>query len=100
MLNERGEAAKVAVQSKAGGCDWTFENFPELSYVLVYGTTAVAKVTMDGEILPQVTSGDFGSMPMGWKVDPAGNRLVIRLPLRQVPHSQMTTEISLEFNPT
>lgn len=100
MLNDRGETASVAVQSKADGCDWTFENFPELSYVLVYGATDAANVKMDGKILPQVTSGDFSSMPMGWKADPAGNRLVIRLPLRQIPHSQMTAEIRVEFNQT
>ncbi len=34
----RGETAKVAVQSKAGGFGWTLENLPEMGYLLVYGT--------------------------------------------------------------
>jgi hypothetical protein len=36
-------------------------------------------------------------MPVGWKVDPAGNRLVIRLPYRQVEHSERITEIEVGF---
>ena len=40
LLNARGEVAKVTAQSKAGGFSWTLENLPEMSYVLVYGTTA------------------------------------------------------------
>ena len=42
MLNARGEDAKVAVQSTADGFGWTLENLPEMSYLLVYGTTAAS----------------------------------------------------------
>ncbi|MGD0745896.1 MAG: TIM-barrel domain-containing protein [Verrucomicrobiota bacterium] len=39
LLNMLGEAAKVTVQSKAGGFGWTLENLPETGYLLVYGVT-------------------------------------------------------------
>ncbi len=88
---------RVAVLSKAGGCKWTLENLPEMSYVLVYGITAAINVRIDGKDLPKVTNPDPGSMPVGWKVDPAGNRLVIRLPWREVEQSEKRTEIEVEF---
>jgi hypothetical protein len=97
LLNARGEVAKVAVQSKAGGCKWTLENLPEMSYVPIYGIAAASNVKVDGRALPMVTRTDTGSMPVGWKVDPAGNRLVIRLPYRQVEHSERITEIEVGF---
>ena len=98
LLNARGEVAKVAVQSKAGVCGWTIENFPEISYALIYGTTAATNVKVDGKVLPRMTDADPGSMTSGWTVDPAGNRLVIRLPSRQVEHSERVTEIEVDFS--
>ena len=97
MLNARGEVARVAVQSKTGSCSWTLQNFPEINYVLVYGANAAADIKMDDSNLPKLSSGDFASMPTGWTVDLPGNRLVIRLPSRQVEHSEQTTEIELDF---
>ncbi len=55
-------------------------------------------VRVDGDVLPKLSAADFGSMPGGWEVDPAGNRLVIRLPSRQVEHSERTTEIEVDFS--
>ena len=98
MLNARGEAAGVAVQSRTGGCSWMFQNLPEVSYVLVYGANAAA-VKMDGSALPRVSSDDFASMPTGWTIDLPGSRLVIRLPARRVEQSEQTTEIEVDFNP-
>ena len=98
LLNALGEVAKVAVQSKAGACNWTLENLPEMSYVLIYGTTAATDVRVDGDMLPKLSGADFGSMTGGWQVDPAGNRLVIRLPSRQVEHSERTTEIEVDLS--
>ena len=98
LLNERGEIAQVAAQSKAGISHWTLENLPEMSYVLIYGTTAASNVKVDGRLLPKVTDADPGSMPIGWKADPAGNRLLIRLPSRQVEHSERITEIEVNFS--
>jgi len=98
LLNARGEVAKVAVQSKAGVCNWTLENLPEMSYVLIYGITAATNLKLDGEVLPLLSGADFVSMTGGWKVDPAGNRLVIRLPSRLVEHSARITEIEVDLN--
>ncbi len=98
LLNARGEVAKVAVQSKAGGCGWTLENLPEMRYVLIYGTAAAANIKVDGKALPKVMDADPDSMPIGWNVDTAGNRLVIRLPSRQVEHSERVTEIEVDFS--
>jgi hypothetical protein len=98
LLNALGEVAKVAVQSKAGVCNWTLENLPEMSYVLIYGTTVAANVKVDGNVLPKVSNPDPGSMPVGWAVDPTGNRLVIRLPSHHVEHSERVTEIEMNFS--
>lgn len=98
LLNARGEVANVAVEPRSGGCCWMLENFPEMNYVLVYGRTAANSVKVNGRVLPRVTRLDPGSIPMGWKVDPAGNRLVIQLPSRQVEHSEITTRIEVDFN--
>ena len=97
LLNARGEAAKVAVQSKADGCKWTLENLPEMTYVLIYCTTAATNVRVDGKDLPKMPTADPGSVPTSWESDPEGNRLVIRLPWRQVEHSEQTTEIEVDF---
>jgi len=100
LLNACGELAKVAVQSKAGGFCWMIENLPEMSYLLVYGTASAASVTVDGKVLPNVTTANLESMPIGWATDLAGNRLVIHLPSRQIEHSEPITEIEIDFNPS
>lgn len=97
LLNARGETAHVAAQRQSADCTWTLENFPEMSYVLVYGTTAATQVKVDGSVLPRATAGSFASMPAGWKIDSAGNRLVIRLASPQKEHSQKITIIEVEF---
>jgi hypothetical protein len=98
-VNEKGEAAKVTVQSEARRASWTLTNLPEMSYVLVYGTTAAATVKMDGEVLPKLTAAGFDSMTAGWEADLAGNRLVIRLPSDQAPQNKPTRAIEVDFNP-
>ena len=97
LLNARGETAHVAAQRQGADCTWTLENLPEMSFVLVYGTTAATQVKVDGSELPRSTDGDFASMQAGWKIDPASNRLVIRLASRELEHSQKTTTIEVEF---
>ncbi len=100
LLNEWGETARVTVQSVPGGSVWTLKKLPETSYLLVYGTTTASAVKVDGKVLPKLTTTEFGSMPMGWEADPADNRLVIRLPSRQVEQSEPTTEIEVHFDPS
>jgi alpha-glucosidase (family GH31 glycosyl hydrolase) len=97
LRNARGEFADVAVRSKAGGCNWTLENVPEMGYVLIYGITAATQVRVDGKVLPMVTEADPESMLVGWKADPAANRMLIRLPSRGVEHSEQITEIAVDF---
>ncbi len=99
LLNSRGEEAKVTVQPRAGGYIWKLENLPEMNYLLVYGTAAASSVTVDGKTLPTVTAADPGSTPAGWMIDPAGNRVVIPLPLRQIEHSGLITEIEVGLSP-
>ncbi len=100
LLNAQGEAAKVIVQSRAGGFAWTLENLPEINYALVYGTTVASTVKVNGEVWPRLTATGFSSVSAGWQADLAGNRLVIRLPSRQVERSELTTEIEANVNPT
>jgi len=97
MLNARGEVAGVAGRSKAYGGSWTIENFPEMSYLLVYGTTEASAVRVNGQVLPKLTA-ESNAVPTGWKVDLAGNRLVICLPSRQIEQSQPVTEIEVDSN--
>ena len=87
----------MTVRSKAHGCSWKLENFPETSYLLVYGASRAAKVKVDGKVLPQVTAVAFKAMPAGWQADLAGNRLVIRLPSDQAPQNRLTRAIELEY---
>lgn len=104
LLNAQGEAAKVTVWSHVGGLawiftlTWTIENLPETGYLLVYGVTDASGVRVNGEDLPKVTTTGFGSMPIGWKADLAGNRLIIRLPSRQVEQSAPTTRIEVGWS--
>jgi alpha-glucosidase (family GH31 glycosyl hydrolase) len=95
-----GETAKVTAQSKPGGFGWTLENLPDTGYLLVYGATAASAVRVNGEELPKVTTAGFGSMPVGWEADHAGNRLVIRLETRQIEQSAPTTTIEVDLNPS
>jgi alpha-glucosidase (family GH31 glycosyl hydrolase) len=95
LLNARGEVAQVAAQPRADGFGWTLENLPEMSYVLVYGTTAASAVRVNGAAVPKVTS-ESSSMTNYWRADLDGNRLLIRLPSRQIEHSQLRTEIEVD----
>jgi alpha-glucosidase (family GH31 glycosyl hydrolase) len=100
LLNAQGEAAKVTMESKGDGLDWVLENLPEVSYLLVYGSAAASVVKVNGKVWPRLTASGFSSMSAGWKPDLAGNRLVIRLPSRQVEQSELKTEIEVSINPT
>lgn len=98
LVTAPGEIAKVTLQSKSGGFRWQLENLPETSYFLVYGTTAASMIRVNGEVLQKVTTNEYSSMPIGWEVDLAGNRLVIHLQTRQVEQGTPTTVIEVEFN--
>jgi len=39
-------------------------------------------------------------MPIGWTTDLVGNRLLIRLPSRQVEDSELTMKIEVDVNPS
>jgi alpha-glucosidase (family GH31 glycosyl hydrolase) len=99
LLNVLGEAAKVTVQSKPGSNGWRLENFAEMNYLLIYGTASASSVTIDGAELPRAATADIDSMQTGWTADPAGNRIVIRLPSRQVEHGEPVVEINVNFSP-
>ncbi|MGH7978769.1 MAG: TIM-barrel domain-containing protein, partial [Limisphaerales bacterium] len=99
LLNVRNEVAKVTLQSKVDGFSWRLENLPEINYVLIYGTTSASTIRMNRKVLPELAVPGFGSESIGWKVDPAGNRLVISMPSRQVEQSEPTIEIEVKVNP-
>ena len=98
ILNARGEAAKVDAHVRDHGLTWTLRNLPEMSYLLVYGGAPASAVRVDGNVLPKALTTDFGSMPEGWVADQAGNRLVIRLPSRQIEQSELTMEVEVDFD--
>lgn len=100
LLNTQGEAAKVTVQSRAGGFGWTLENLPEMGYLLVYGRTNASTVKVDGKALPKLTANEFGAMPAGWDTDPDGNRLIIRLPSAAGWSNRPTRTVQVGFAPS
>jgi alpha-glucosidase (family GH31 glycosyl hydrolase) len=100
LLNTLGEAAGVVLQSKAGSTHWTLERFPEVSYLLVYGTTAATEVKVNGKVLPKLTADGFSSMSIGWTVDQTCNRVIIRIPLPQGEQSDPRVEIQVDFEPS
>lgn len=99
LRNAQGEAARVDVQSTARRSRWTLQNLPEMSHLLVYGTTTAATVKVDGRVLPKLTGTGSDVTSAGWEPDAARNRLVIRLPPGQDRPSRTTTEIEVDYNP-
>ncbi|HVU08559.1 MAG TPA: TIM-barrel domain-containing protein [Verrucomicrobiae bacterium] len=98
LLNARGETARVIGQSKSNGFSWSLENFPEASYLLVYGTTTASSIKLNGQILPKLAAVKFGLMPTGWEADLTSNRLVIRLPSRQIEQSDPKAKVEVDVN--
>jgi alpha-glucosidase (family GH31 glycosyl hydrolase) len=99
LLNAQDEAAKVTLQCKGNGQGWILDNLTETNYLLVYGTADASRVKVDGKLLTKLTATKFNSMPTGWKADPSGNRLIIRLSA-QAPPPALRREIEVEFSPT
>ena len=97
LVIEPGEVTRVIAQAKPGGFGWTLENLPEMGYLLVYGVITASTMRVDGKVLPKVTVTGFGSMPVGWQADRAGNRLIIRLQTRHVEQSEPTTKIEVDL---
>jgi hypothetical protein len=94
-LNAQGQAGKVTVQSRPQGCSWKLENFPETSYLLVYGANSAAKVKVDGKVASRITGIAFSAMAAGWQADRAGDRLVICLASARVNRPARTIEVEL-----
>ena len=97
LLNAWGEAGRATGRSEAGGLSWTIENLPEMGYLLVYGTTAVSNVRVNGETVPKVAL-ESASLQVGWATDPTFNRLVVRLPSHRIEHNQFRTEVEAELS--
>ncbi len=95
LLNVLGEAAKVTVRSKGGAIGWKLENLAEMNYLLIYGTSSAASVTLNGAELPKAAAAPPDLATSTWANDPAGNRLVIHLPSRQVEDSAPVMEIDV-----
>lgn len=97
LLNDRGQTGKVSAHPRSQRCSWKLENFPEMSYLLLYGASSATRVKVDGRVVPQVTEVGFSAMPTGWQADRAGNRLVIRLPSAQAGQNRPIRVIELEY---
>jgi alpha-glucosidase (family GH31 glycosyl hydrolase) len=96
LVTDQGKAGKVTVRPQSHGCIWEVENLPETSYLLVYGVSSAAKVKVDGNAVPQVTT-IASAMQAGWKADPAGNRLVICLASATAQATQATRTIEVDL---
>jgi alpha-glucosidase (family GH31 glycosyl hydrolase) len=96
-LNAQGKTAKVTVQSTAHGFGWTLENFPEMNYLLVYGTTTATAVRVDGKALPKKMATRVDLTPTSWEADTDGNRLIVHLPSVQARPNGPTIKIEVDF---
>ncbi len=98
LLNAEGKSGKVTVRSRSHGGSWLLENFPETSYLLIYGASSPRKVRVGGKAVPQVTQVAFSAMPAGWQADRSGNRLVIRLMSADAQQNKRRTRVlELEY---
>lgn len=97
LVNQEGYTARVIVQATEQGANWKLIDLPEVSYVLIYGTTSSSSVKVDGVELQKVTASGFDGMPEGWQADAAGNRLVIHLP--STTSKMPTRKIEVNFTP-
>lgn len=81
LLNERSEQASVIFQSITDDSyTITFDNLPEMLYLIVYDTR-IKEVEVDGNtLLPLLKAEERQSLPPGWYADLAMKRIVIRLP--------------------
>jgi alpha-glucosidase (family GH31 glycosyl hydrolase) len=96
LVTAPGKAAKVTVRIRSHGCSWKLENLPETSYLLVYGASSAAKVKVDGHVAPQVGTSVSG-MPVGWKADATGNRLVICLASATTQAKKTDRTVEVDF---
>jgi alpha-glucosidase (family GH31 glycosyl hydrolase) len=94
LVNQDGGAARVIAQTTAQGSSWELIDLPEVSYVLIYGTTSSTSVKVDGVEMQKVTAAGFDGMPVGWQVDVAGNRLVIHMPSIQTKMPRRIIEVN------
>lgn len=99
LLNAQGRAAKVTMDSKGDSLEWVLQDLPEVSYLLVYCPENGSAVKVNGKDWPRLAATAFSSMSDGWQADLAGNRLMIRLPSRQVEQSELTTVIEVNLGP-
>lgn len=99
LLNAQGRAAKVTMDSKGDSLEWVLQDLPEVSYLLVYCPENGSAVKVNGKDWPRLAATAFSSMSDGWQADLAGNRLMIRLPSRQVEQSELTTVIEVNIGP-
>jgi hypothetical protein len=65
------------------GFDIDVANWHELQFLLLFGLRGEVKsVTVDGQVLPQLSSTDLESYPPGWQRI-GHDRLIVRLPAAQ-----------------
>jgi alpha-glucosidase (family GH31 glycosyl hydrolase) len=85
--------AFVTVHPETNGFTVTLNQFG-MSYLLVYGVNAANSVMVNGVTIPEV-AGNFSSMTVGWQVDPAVKRLVIKLP--EISQNPSATKVEISF---
>jgi len=69
----------VTEQRDANGFAVRLDHF-ETDFVLIYGLKTASSIKVNGTRLSHVSGINFASMKPGWEIDPALNRIVIRLP--------------------
>ena len=97
LLNAQEKPGKVTVRPRSLGCNWKLQNLPETDYLLVYGVSGAKKVTVNGKVVPRLTTVAFNSMRPGWQTDTACNRLVIRLSDDQARQNPATSTMEVEL---
>jgi alpha-glucosidase (family GH31 glycosyl hydrolase) len=98
LLNHQGDKAGVVLRPTANGLAIILKNLPEKNCLLIYAAS-VSGVKMNGQDLPSLAGTPFdssaGSLSSGWFNDPAGKRVIVRLPANPARPGNLEVEIQL-----
>jgi alpha-glucosidase (family GH31 glycosyl hydrolase) len=99
FANANGDAASVSSQPGTGACRWMLRRLPETGALILYGCRPAHAVTLNGKVLPRSKPNEANQEWGNWNQDVPGNRIVVRLPVRQVAGSDPVLTIEVTFAP-
>lgn len=80
LVNDQNKAASVSMLNDANSLSIKMNNFPEMLYLIVYGSS-VSGIKIEGKSISQLNKEEQISLPVGWYIDSSANRIIVRLPI-------------------